>query len=61
MELYYTLKGEKMKFQTGELVESMLGNLGIIIEVDGRHCSVMWCSTGAVRTGFPCMSLRRVK
>jgi hypothetical protein len=50
-----------MKFETGQLVESTMGNLGIIIEVDGRHCSVMWCSTGCVRTGFPCMSLRRVR
>ena len=48
-------------FQAGDLVQSRLGNLGIIVEVNGTHCSVMWCSTGYLRTGFPRRKLRKVK
>ncbi len=50
-----------MKLETGQLVISAKGNLGVIIEIheETRTCSLLWCSTGVVRYGFPCVQLRR--
>jgi len=48
-----------MKLETGQLVISTKGNLGIIIEVCNvtRTCALAWCSTGYIRQGFPCVQL----
>ena len=52
---------EKMKFEKGQLVISTKGNLGVIIAANRKWCDLLWCSTGYVRTGFPCAQLRRVQ
>jgi len=52
-----------MKLETGQLVKSAKGNLGIIIWVskNRKWCDLMWCSTGYKRQGFPCLQLRRLQ
>ena len=54
-----------MKFNKGDLVVSLKGNLAIIVggqlNRSDQHVDVVWCKTGVLRTGYHIINLRKVK
>ena len=53
-----------MKFNNGDLVTSIKGNLGIIVggqlNPTDLYVDVLWCKTGVLRTGYHIINLRKI-